>query len=350
MKRAAALAILSLATSLALADSVPDLFTKVKEQVKAEKWSDALVTLEALSVEAARPENEKYRSQLEAPTAFYRAVCEANVGQADKAQADFETFLRAQPNTALDEKMYSKKAMTAFQAAQKAIASQGPSLSRAYAEFKAPPPEKDLPSAAWGEGPVRWLMTDAEKSAWAAAKTDDDRAAFIEKFWKVRVLEDDPSFRTTFDKRVAFADVNFKQGETRGSLSDRGMVFVLLGPPTYGGRKPLRAGDDANDPSGMSSRNKMEDTVAMHQLTGNRAPSGQVAALADQQGGPGATAPESNMNYQEVWHYRKDLLPKGVSYIQVDAVFLTKKGYGQNVLQRESDILTTLSAAKQKPS
>ena len=38
-----------------------------------------------------------------------------------------------------------------------------------------------------------------------------------------------------------------------------------------------------------------------------------------------------------------------MSYLQVDAVFVTKKGYGSNVLQRESDILTTLSAAKKKP-
>jgi GWxTD domain-containing protein len=350
MKRTALVLAALLASLSLLAESVPDLFTKVKEQVKAEKWTDALVTLEALNVEASKPENEKYRSQLEAPTAFYRAVCEANVGQADKAQADFETFLRAQPNAGLDEKVYSKKAVAAFQAAQKSIASQGPSLARAYAEFKAPPPEKELPSASWGEGPVKWLMTDSEKAAWAAASTDDARAAFIEKFWKARVLEDDPSFRTSFEKRVAFADVHFKQAETRGSLTDRGMVFVLLGPPTYGGRKPLKTGDDSSEQSGMSSRNSAADQIAMHQMTGSRAPSGQVNALADQQGGPGATAPESNMNYQEVWHYRRDLLPKGVSYIQVDAVFVTKKGYGQNVLQRDSDILTTLSAAKQKPS
>src|SRR5512143_1055117 len=125
MKRAAVFLVAVLATSAAFADSVPDLFQKVKEQVKAEKWNDALVTLEVLGVEAAKPENAKYRAPLEAPSAFYRGVCEANVGEAEKAQADFETFLRAQPNASMDEKVYSKKAVSAFGAAQKAIASQG---------------------------------------------------------------------------------------------------------------------------------------------------------------------------------------------------------------------------------
>jgi hypothetical protein len=77
--------------------------------------------------------------------------------------------------------------------------------------------------------------------------------------------------------------------------------------------------------------------------------SGQTAALQDHYTGPSTEAANSDNDYQEVWHYRRELLPKGVSYIQVDAVFVTKKGYGKNVLQRESDILTTLSAAKQKP-
>ena len=43
---------------------------------------------------------------------------------------------------------------------------------------------------------------------------------------------------------------------------------------------------------------------------------------------PGTEAAESAYDYQEVWHYRRELLPKGVSYLQVDAVFITKKGYG----------------------
>ena len=105
-------------------------------------------------------------------------------------------------------------------------------------------------------------MTDSERSAWAAAATDADRTAFVAKFWKARNLEDDPSFQPTFDKRVAFADANFKQGEVRGSLTDRGMVFVLLGPPTYGGRRQIKNGEDKSQAAGMSSVDSLDATSA----------------------------------------------------------------------------------------
>ena len=179
--------------------------------------------------------------------AFYRGVCEANVDQADKAAADFETFLRLQPNASIDDKVYSKKAVAAFAKAQKNVASAGPSLLRAYQDFRAPAPVKEPVTAAWIDGPVVWLMSDSEKAAWSQATTDEQRAAFVDKFWLARDSEDDHSFRPTFDKRVAFADANFTQKDKsgkRGSMTDRGMVFVLMGPPTYGGRRRLKSGED----------------------------------------------------------------------------------------------------------
>jgi GWxTD domain-containing protein len=332
-----------------LAASLPELFGKVKEQVKAGSWSEALATMEVLDVEAAKPENVKAQEQLAGPLAFYRGVCDANLDNAARAQSDFETFLRAQPNASIDDKMYSKKAVAAFAAAQKSIASAGPSIARAYDDFKAPAGAREPVSASWGDGPSQWLMTPSEKSAWAAATTDAERAAVYDKFWLVRDTDEDHKFRATYDKRVAFSDANFTQATKRGSVTDRGMVFVLLGPPTYGGRRPIQQGEDANENSGMRSGNATSDTIAMHRATGPGSTAAQGVALADRQDAPSTKAPESAMNYQEVWHYRRELLPKGVSYLQVDAVFITKKGYGTNVLQRDSDILTTLDAAKQKP-
>ncbi len=151
---------------------------------------------------------------------------------------------------------------------------------------------------------------------------------------------------------MAFADANFKQGETRGSLTDRGMVFVLLGPPTYGGRRRLGAKEDKAEDAGMSSVGDHDSFIAQKQLIASsptKVSTSQLAATNDRYTGPGTEAAQSTLDYQEVWHYRKELLPKGVSYLEVDAVFVTKKGYGTDVLQRESDILTTLSAAKLKP-
>src|SRR6516225_8839263 len=305
-------------TLLALVPSsptVPELFQKMKEQVKAEKWTDALVTIEVIDVEAAKPENASLKPQLEAPLAFYRGVCDANAGNAAKAQASFESYLRAQPNASMDEKVYSKKAVAAFEAARKAVASEGPSIARAYAEFQPPANAADPVNAAWGDGPVKWLMTDSEKSAWVAATTDADRTAFVAKFWKERNLEDDPSFQPTFEKRVAFADANFKQGDTRGSLTDRGMVFVLLGPPTYGGRRQIGAKEDKSENAGMSSVGDHDSEIAQQRLMGqtvagkeNKNPyssgnptTSQYAALNDKYVGPGTEAPSSDKDYQEVW-------------------------------------------------
>ena len=81
MKRlAVSLAVLLAAgAALVFAETVPELFQKLKEQVKAGSWNDALVTMEVLDTEAAKPANQQFQSQLEAQMAFYRGVCEANV-------------------------------------------------------------------------------------------------------------------------------------------------------------------------------------------------------------------------------------------------------------------------------
>ena len=249
--------------------------------------------------------------------------------------------------------MYSKKAVAAFAKAQKNIASAGPSLLRAYQDFKAPAPVNEPVTAAWIDTPAVWLMSAGEKAAWSALTTDADRAAFVQKFWLARDSEDDHTFRVTFDKRVAFADANFTQkdkSEKRGSMTDRGMVFVLMGPPTYGGRRRLKQGEDTAQNTGMSSVGGFDSKVAQQQAkAAGQVSSAQLNKINDQFTGPGTQAPESNYDFQEVWHYRKELLPKGVGYLQVDATFITKKGYGMFVLQRDSDILTTLGAAKAKP-
>lgn len=342
MKRAAALLLFAvLAAAAARAESVHELFRKVKADVHAGNWQGGLATLDALEAEAAQPGNESVRQQLEGPVAFYRGVCQANLGQAEAARASFEAFLAVQPTASLDPSMYSKKAIAAFEAARRGTGSaeasggavsapgKSPSLFRAYQEFKPPPNISEPPSASWADGPVRWLMTHAEKQAWSQLVGDGERAEFVDKFWASRNPDpgnpDNNTFRTGFERRAAFADAYFVQDETkRGSLTDRGMVFVLLGPPTWGGRKPIKAGEDADEQNGM----RVYDPYT-----------GAFIGMA----------PESNMNYQEVWHYRRELLPKGVGYQQVDIVFITRKGYGKNVLQRNPDTLTTLDAARRKP-
>jgi GWxTD domain-containing protein len=341
--------------------SLPELFQKAKAEVKSGAWQEALTTLNALEAEAGKPGNENASRQLAAPLAFYRGVCEANLGNAGEARSQFETFLGMQPNASIDPGTYSKKAVAAFDDARKASAPpdpgghSGPSLFKAYQEFRPPANISDVPDERWADGPVRWLLTAEEKGEWSRLSTGGEREEFIAKFWEARNPtpgSSDNTFKTSFERRAAFADAYFRTDEEqRGSLTDRGMVFVLLGPPTWAGRKPLRTGDDVSDAAGLSRFGSHDAEAAQAALSAgpNRVSSGTRAVVNDQFNGPGATQLDAANNYREVWHYRKELLPKGISYLQVDFEFITKQGYGSNVLQRESTVLNTLGAAK-KPS
>jgi hypothetical protein len=60
-------------------------------------------------------------------------------------------------------------------------------------------------------------------------------------------------------------------------------------------------------------------------------------------------ATNSRSEWMEVWHYRMDLLPKNLPSRELDAVFVTKKGYGENVLQRDQEVLAALEAGRRAP-
>jgi GWxTD domain-containing protein len=198
----------------------------------------------------------------------------------------------------------------------------------------------------WADGPVRHLMTSEERRTFTQMYNPVSRSEFVTAFWRARdprpeTVENE--FRDEFEKRVAFADGHFTDDELRGSLTDRGMVFVLLGPPTYIGRRPIGAGEDSGDAPGMSLFSK-HDIEAVEKIGGSNS---KTNVAIDTMTGPSNTILDSTASWREVWHYRKELLPKSVPYHQVDFEFITRKGYGKNILQRESAVLNSLDAARQ---
>jgi len=54
---------------------------------------------------------------------------------------------------------------------------------------------------------------------------------------------------------------------------------------------------------------------------------------------------DSMKGRREAWYYRKERLPQGVPYKDVRFDFLTKEGYGTNVLQKESEPMQTFGIA-----
>jgi len=360
MKRILSFLLLSLATALPVrAEGPGELFQKAKEQVKSARWKEALTTLDALDAATRDPSLEAQRKRLEPALAFYRAVSMANLDRTAEAQAQFQIFFTATPNASLDRAMYTKKTMDAFENARKTMARPEepipgmPSLASSYRDFR--PTDSvltDPPGERWPDGPVKVLLTSDEKRQWGGLMDPASRSEFITKFWAARDPKPetpDNEFRQEFEKRVAFADKNFVQGETRGSLTDRGMVFLLLGPPTYAGRKPITTGEDTADSQGMSSVGPHDAELAINAASGGgKMSTSSRNSIADRSSGPGTRMTDSGVNWREVWHYRRELLPSGVPYQQVDFEFITRKGYGVNVLQRDSSALATLDAARQK--
>ena len=87
----------------------------------------------------------------------------------------------------------------------------------------------------WGNGPASYLMTKQEKIDWSSLRSDADAKAFIDLFWARRdPTPDTPAneLRQEFEARMAEADKRYRARGTPGFLTDRGLVYVLLGQPT----------------------------------------------------------------------------------------------------------------------
>ncbi|PYT14198.1 MAG: hypothetical protein DMF51_09030 [Acidobacteria bacterium] len=92
----------------------------------------------------------------------------------------------------------------------------------------------DAPTERWREGPVRYLLTKDEDDAFRLLKTDEQRAEFIRGFWASRdpdTTTPENEYRTLFYARVVQADHVFTDSTKPGWKTDRGKIFILLGPP-----------------------------------------------------------------------------------------------------------------------
>jgi len=107
----------------------------------------------------------------------------------------------------------------------------------------------------WLDGPVHYLVDAAEIKEFKSFKTDADRAAFIERFWRRR----DPSpatlvneYRQLFWNRVKEADEKFLDSPGPGWMTDRGKIYILYGPPEEVKEDPnATAGTGETDGKGL---------------------------------------------------------------------------------------------------
>ena len=348
--------LLPLALGLLLAEpTLPELFQKAKQEFKLASYGNALATLGKLDAESAKPGLERDREALLPGLLFYKGATLAALGKQAEAKDAFVAFLALKPDVQLDPAMYPKAVVAALQSARQEVSqrhaatqpTEAGALAIAYRAFVPPPGHADESARDdWSEGPVRWLMTPDEKKSYTAVVDPITRSEFIANFWKARDPRPDTpenEFREEFDKRVAFADHRFTLEETRGSQTDRGMVFILMGPPTYSGRRMLETGDDAADNSGLNRYSPGEIKIAGGGGGGN---STARLATVEKVTGPGTKVKDAANNYIEAWHYLRQSLPREIPFQELEFQFVTKTGYGRSVMQRESNVLAALERAK----
>jgi len=189
----------------------------------------------------------------------------------------------------------------------------------------------------WGDSPVQMLMLQDEEAQWARITEDADAESFIRLFWAKRdpsVGTDLNEFRREFEQRVAFADQQFEGEETRGSMTDRGRVFVLLGPP----ERIQRPGAGGSSTGGdFGSGDSVFDT------------SGSVSSG----GGPGAfgrggSTERAGVASEERWVYEDDKVPEFIKRKRFNIRFLSKPGTEEWELRSGESALGWMGTAKQR--
>ena len=317
--------------------SMTELFQKGKAAFKLGGYKASLETFDRLDL-LSQSASQADRTKLEPVVAFYRGANLAMLGESQRARAEFEKYIALVPKAHLDPGAFPKPVLTAFEGVGKSSGprtdgSKDEGMIANYSRFRHAPGASPVPDERWADGAIRYLMTKKERETWRHLTDDTARAEFVPSFWGSR----DPTpetaeneFRDEIERRLRYADTHFASDETRGSATDRGLVFVLLGPPSYVGQKPLKSEDDPVQAARAAPLNE----VTFGAPGTRRATTRPIPRT-------GLTA-ETLQGIREVWHYRRDRLPKVVKFTEVDFEFITKKGFGTEVLQRDHEVLTTL--------
>lgn len=89
-------------------------------------------------------------------------------------------------------------------------------------------------SESWIDSPEAYFVTSPERYEWSEISTREEREAFQKRYW----LKRDPTpgtaaneFRDAIRGRIEYADKTFAIGETPGSRTARGYVFIVFGSP-----------------------------------------------------------------------------------------------------------------------
>jgi GWxTD domain-containing protein len=80
----------------------------------------------------------------------------------------------------------------------------------------------------WDATPQGYFMTKAEHQEWSAIRSDEEAQRFVDSYLARR----GPAFAAQLASRVDQADKHLTIGKVPGSMTFRGKVVILLGPPS----------------------------------------------------------------------------------------------------------------------
>lgn len=150
----------------------------------------------------------------------------------------------------------------------------------------------DLDYLHWIDTAEAYFATPQELEAFKHVLSKEQFDVFIKEFWARR----GETFHQDIEQRIAFADKQFAIGSRRGSQTERGRVWMILGSPSY------------------------ERT--------NRSESGREMSSA-QFGGGAPNVLDQQAIVSRTWTYKSDRLPKGLGVPELVVNFQTdvRKGY-----------------------
>src|SRR5262245_5566051 len=85
----------------------------------------------------------------------------------------------------------------------------------------------------WLDEDVSYIITDEERKAFKALKTDEERDQFIENFWLRRDPDPDTpenEYKEQYYERIQYANEKFSSG-IPGWKTDRGRIYIRFGKP-----------------------------------------------------------------------------------------------------------------------
>ena len=108
------------------------------------------------------------------------------------------------------------------------------SLAAPAQEAQTPREPVSEASKQWLEEVVPYIITPAERGVFLGLPNEAERGRFIETFWRKR--DPDPAtpvneFQRQYYLRIALANQFFGNSGIAGWRTDRGRIFILLGPP-----------------------------------------------------------------------------------------------------------------------